>query len=109
MPHHAKQITWKDYERADYIIGMDTANIRNLNRMLKNDPDGKVYKFLSFTGSGRDIAIRGIREILRRRTAMSWRDATAFWRICAGRKNLKNKKRRKQGQCPFAENAALAF
>ena len=41
---------------ADYIIGMDTANIRNLNRMLKNDPDGKVYKFLSFTGSGRDIA-----------------------------------------------------
>lgn len=56
MPYHAKQITWKDYERADYIIGMDTANIRNLNRMLKNDPDGKVYKFLSFTGSGRDIA-----------------------------------------------------
>ncbi len=40
----------------DIIIGMDTANIRNLNRMLKNDPDGKVYKFLSFTGSGRDIA-----------------------------------------------------
>ena len=56
VPHHAKQITWKDYECADYIIGMDTANIRNLNRMLKNDPDGKVYKFLSFTGSGRDIA-----------------------------------------------------
>ena len=21
VPHHAKQITWKDYERADYIIG----------------------------------------------------------------------------------------
>ena len=56
VPHHVKQITWKDYERADYIIGMDAANIRNLNRMLKNDPDGKVYKFLSFTGSGRDIA-----------------------------------------------------
>lgn len=50
VPHHAKQITWKDYERADYIIGMDTANIRNLNRMLKNDPDGKVYKFLSCAG-----------------------------------------------------------
>ena len=56
VPHHAKQITWKDYERADYIIGMDTANIRNLNRMLKNDPDGKIYKFLSFAGSNRDIA-----------------------------------------------------
>ena len=35
---------------------MDTANIRNLNRMLKHDPEGKVYKLLSFAGSGRDIA-----------------------------------------------------
>ena len=24
--------------------------------MLKGDPEGKVYKFLSFAGSGRDIA-----------------------------------------------------
>jgi protein-tyrosine phosphatase len=24
--------------------------------MLKNDPDGKVYKFLSFGSDGRDIA-----------------------------------------------------
>ena len=111
MPHHAKQITWKDYERADYIIGMDTANIRNLNRMLKNDPDGKVYKFLPSPVPAAILRIRGIREILRRRTAMSWRDATAFWRICAGEgKNLKKQKSaEKQGQCPFAENAALAF
>lgn len=56
VPHRAKQITLADYEQADYIIGMDTANIRNLNRMLKGDPDGKVYKLLSFAGSGRDIA-----------------------------------------------------
>ena len=54
--HAARQMTRADYDKFDYIIGMDTANIRNLNRMLKNDPDGKVYKFLSFTGSGRDIA-----------------------------------------------------
>lgn len=56
VPHRAKQITLKDYENFDYIIGMDTANMRNLNRMLKGDPEGKVYKFLSFSGSGRDIA-----------------------------------------------------
>ena len=54
--HAARQMTRADYDKFDYIIGMDTANIRNLNRMLKNDPDGKVYKFLSFAGSGRDIA-----------------------------------------------------
>ena len=56
VPHRAKQITLADYDKADYIIGMDTANIRNLNRMLKGDPEGKIYKLLSFTGSGRDIA-----------------------------------------------------
>jgi protein-tyrosine phosphatase len=56
VPHRAKQITWNDYDKFDYIIGMDTANIRNLNRMLKGDPEGKVYKFLTFAGSGRDIA-----------------------------------------------------
>ena len=54
--HAAREMTRADYDKFDYIIGMDTANIRNLNRMLKNDPDGKVYKFLSFAGSGRDIA-----------------------------------------------------
>jgi len=56
VPHIAKQITLSDYDKFDYIIGMDTANIRNLNRMLKGDPEGKVYKLLSFAGSGRDIA-----------------------------------------------------
>ena len=56
VPHRAKQITWADYNKFDYIIGMDTANIRNLNRVLRNDPEDKIYKFLIFSGSGRDIA-----------------------------------------------------
>lgn len=56
VPHRAKQITWADYEKSDYIIGMDSANMCNLNRMLKNDPEEKLYKFLTFAGSGRDIA-----------------------------------------------------
>lgn len=56
VPHRAKQITWADYEKFDYIIGMDTANIRNLTRMLKGDPKGKVYKFLTFAGKSSDIA-----------------------------------------------------
>ena len=56
IPHRAKQITWKDYNDYDYIIGMDEWNMRNLNRMLKGDPEGKIYKFLTFAGSDRDIA-----------------------------------------------------
>ena len=56
MPHRAKQISLEDYDKFDYIIGMDSYNMRNLNRMLKGDPDGKLYKFLTFAGSDRDIA-----------------------------------------------------
>lgn len=56
VPHRAKQIRWSDYGKFDYIIGMDTWNIRNLKRMLKGDPEGKVHKLLAFSGSGRDIA-----------------------------------------------------
>ena len=55
--HRARQITWSDYNNFDYIIGMDSANIRNLNRMLKGDPDGKVSKLLDYTArKGEDIA-----------------------------------------------------
>ena len=56
IPHEARQVSWRDYDKFDYIIGMDTWNIRNLHRMLKGDPDGKVHKFLTFAGSERDIA-----------------------------------------------------
>ena len=56
VPHRAKQISWSDYDEFDYIIGMDEWNIKNLNRMLKADPEGKVHKFLTFSGSDRDIA-----------------------------------------------------
>ncbi len=56
VPHRARQITWNDYNNFDYIIGMDEWNIRNLNRMLKGDPEGKIYKLLTFSGTERDIA-----------------------------------------------------
>lgn len=47
--HRARQVTWADYERFDYIIGMDNANIRNLRRMLNGDPAGKVSLLLDYT------------------------------------------------------------
>ena len=56
QPHRARQITWEDYCSFDYIIGMDDRNIRNLKRILKDDPDGKINKLLSFAGTTRDIA-----------------------------------------------------
>ncbi|MBR3173626.1 MAG: low molecular weight phosphotyrosine protein phosphatase, partial [Eubacterium sp.] len=50
------QISKPDYEKYDYIIGMDEANIRNINRMIGPDVEGKVYKLLDFAGEDRDIA-----------------------------------------------------
>lgn len=56
VPHRAVQMTKADYDHYDYLIGMDTANIRNMNRIAGGDPDGKIYKLLSFAGIGRDVA-----------------------------------------------------
>lgn len=65
VPHHAKQITWKDYECADYIIGMDTA--------------------------------------------MSWRDATAFWRICAGKEKSEKQKAPKTRPVPICRECGTGL
>lgn len=56
VPHRAVQMTRQDYNQYDYLIGMDTANIRNMTRIAGGDNDGKIYKLLSFAGSGRDVA-----------------------------------------------------
>lgn len=56
IPHRAVQMTAQDYTQYDYLIGMDTANIRNMTRIAGGDKDSKIYKLLSFAGSGRDVA-----------------------------------------------------
>ena len=48
--HRARQMRREEYDRFDYIIGMDSWNIRNISRIIgNNDPDHKVYKLLDFT------------------------------------------------------------
>ena len=56
IPHRAVQMTEKDYDYYDYLIGMDIANIRNMNRIAGGDSDDKIYKLPSFAGQGKDIA-----------------------------------------------------
>ena len=52
----AVQLQRSDYVKYDYLIGMDSTNIRNMHRMLGGDPEGKIAKLLSFAGSDRDIS-----------------------------------------------------
>lgn len=56
--HRARQMRASEYDEFDYIIGMDSWNIRNINRIIgNNDPDAKVSKLLDFTDRrGADIA-----------------------------------------------------
>lgn len=56
LNHRARQMTRRDYDKYDYLIGMDSANIRNMNRITGGDPDGKIFKLLEFAGKNRDIA-----------------------------------------------------
>lgn len=56
VPHRAVQMTKGDYEKYDYLIGMDQMNIRNMMRILGSDPEHKVYKLLDFGNRPRDIA-----------------------------------------------------
>jgi protein-tyrosine phosphatase len=51
----AVQITKKDYDQYDYILAMEEYNIRNMMRILKSDPEGKVHRLLDFTDNPRDI------------------------------------------------------
>ena len=56
IPHKAVQMTKADYDDYDYIIGMDSNNMRNIGRIIGHDPEQKVYKLLTFAGEDRDVA-----------------------------------------------------
>ena len=54
---YAVQLTAEDYDRYDYLIGMDDANIRNMERMTGHSAvEGKIYKLLTFAGETRDVS-----------------------------------------------------
>lgn len=55
-PRKARQITFADYDKYDYIIGMDSENMRDLARLTKGDPKGKTCRLLELAGESRDVA-----------------------------------------------------
>ena len=54
--HRARQMTKADYDKFDLLIGMDSANLRNMRRICGGDGDGKLRLLLQYAGSDRDIA-----------------------------------------------------
>ncbi len=54
--HRAIQMRSSDYAKYDFLIGMDSYNIRNMNRITGGDSDNKIHKMLSFAGTNQDVA-----------------------------------------------------
>ena len=54
--HAARQLTNADYEKYDLLIGMDSANLRNMQRIYSGDPDGKLHLLMDYTDRPGDVA-----------------------------------------------------
>lgn len=52
----AVQLQKSDYESYDLFIGMDSANIRNMHRILGGDPDGKIRMLMDYTVRPGDVS-----------------------------------------------------
>ena len=44
-----------DYEKYDFIIGMDSYNIKNMIKIFGDDSKNKIYKLLQFANNNRDV------------------------------------------------------
>ena len=53
---YARQITRRDYQYYDLIVGMDEWNLRNMRRMLGGDPEGKICLLMDFTERPGEVA-----------------------------------------------------
>ena len=54
--HAARQLTRQDYDAYDLLIGMDSANLKNMHRICGGDPAGKLSLLLDHTDRPGDVA-----------------------------------------------------
>ena len=53
---YARKLRKEDYKKYEYILGMEQRNIIEINRILGEDVENKVYRLLDFSDNPRDIA-----------------------------------------------------
>lgn len=53
---YAVQLRKSDYTEYDYLICMDSMNLRNVARICGRDKDNKICRLLDFTEEKRDVA-----------------------------------------------------
>lgn len=52
---YAIQLARSDYDSYDLLVGMDSANIRNMHRLFGADPKGKIKKLMDYTSRPGDV------------------------------------------------------
>jgi len=52
----ARQMGWEDYARFDLLVGMDRWNVKNMTRICRGDPEGKIRKLMDYTDRPGDVA-----------------------------------------------------
>ncbi len=52
----ARQIQKEDYEKFDYLIGMEARNVSAIRNITGGDPEKKIHRLLDYSGHPRDIA-----------------------------------------------------
>ncbi|MBR2025389.1 MAG: low molecular weight phosphotyrosine protein phosphatase [Clostridia bacterium] len=52
----AVQLKKSDYDKYDYFVGMDSANIRNMYIILGGDKENKISKLLDYTDKKGDVS-----------------------------------------------------
>ena len=52
----ARQLCKADYDQYDYLVGMDSANYRNMQRICGGDPEGKISLLLDYTDHPGSVA-----------------------------------------------------
>ena len=55
--HASRQLTAQDYDKYDLLIGMDSANVRNMRRICGGDPQVKIHLLMEYAGRpGAEVA-----------------------------------------------------
>ena len=52
----ARQLRRRDYEIFDLLIGMDSANLRNMRRMCGGDEENKIHAMMDYTDRPGEVA-----------------------------------------------------
>ena len=54
--HHARQVRRSDYDKFDYILAMEDANVRDILEITGPDTKNKIHRLLDFTEHPRNIS-----------------------------------------------------